>query len=515
MKKNTKPTVLIILDGWGLAKKNKGNAIALAQTPNFDKYWKEYPHAKLLTHGPYAGLPDMQEGNSEAGHENIGAGRVIKQDSVFINDAIEDGRFFKNTAFREAIKHLKKYNTRMHVMGLLSNEVSAHAYPEHIYALLELAEREKIDKVFLHLFTDGRDSAQHKAIEYLKNLENKFTNGEQIATLVGRAYAMDRKKDWNKVKRVYEMMVLGKGEQAESANEAILRAYDRGDTDEFVEPTVIVKNKKTVGLIQDNDIVFFFNLRSDRARQLTKVFAQDAFEKVNPGSFKRTKMPKNIRFVAMTDFGPDLSHVLTAFPSLDVENTLPMILKDYRQLYIAESEKYAHVTYFFNGGYADPVAGEKRIRIPSPDVKHYDEVPEMSARKVSTKVIDQLKKDKFDFITVNFANPDMIGHTGNLEAGIKACEVVDSELGKIIEQVRKKGGNVIVTSDHGNVEEMINLETDEVMTTHTKNPVPFIVISDKNVKLASKGELANVAPTVLEVMGVKKPADMTAKSLIK
>jgi 2,3-bisphosphoglycerate-independent phosphoglycerate mutase len=515
MKKNIKPTVLIILDGWGLAKKNKGNAIALAKTPNFDKYWRDYPHAKILTYGPNAGLPDMQEGNSEAGHENLGAGRVVKQDSVYINDSIIDGTFFKNTAFLEAIKHLKKYKTRMHLMGLLSNEVSAHAYPDHIYALLELAKRYKIDQIFLHLFTDGRDSSQHAAIEYLKKLANKFKNGEKVASLTGRAYAMDRKKDWHKIKKVYEAIVLGRGEKSSSPSEAILRAYNRGDTDEFVEPTVIMENKKPVALISDNDIVFFFNLRSDRARELTKALVQADFETKNSRSFKRVKPPKNIRFVAMTDFGPDLPHVLTAFPRLDIDDSLPIVLKDLRQLYVAEDEKYAHVTYFFNGGYADSIAGEKRIRVPSPDVKSYDEKPAMSAYEVADKVIKNIVEEKFDFITVNFANPDMIGHTGNLEAGIKACEIIDELLGNIVTEVRKKKGNVVITADHGNIEEMINLETNEISTTHTKNPVPLIVISDKSVKLSAQGNLSNVAPTLLDLMNIKKPQAMTGKSLIK
>ena len=309
IKKNTKPTVLIILDGWGLTKKNKGNAIALANTPNIDKYWKQYPHTKLLTHGRHVGLPDTQEGNSEAGHENIGAGRVVKQDSIAINNAIDNGTFFKNTAFLEAIKHLKKYKTKMHIMGLLSNEVSAHASPEHIYALLKLAEKQGIKKVFLHLFTDGRDSSQHAAIDYLKKLEQSFCNSEKIATLAGRIYAMDRKKKWENIKKVYDAMVLGEGEKAQSTSEAILRGYNRGNTDEFIEPTIIMNGKKPTALIEDDDIVFFFNLRSDRARQLTKTFVQPDFEKKNPGSFKRKKMPKNIRFAAMSDFGPDLPHI--------------------------------------------------------------------------------------------------------------------------------------------------------------------------------------------------------------
>lgn len=514
-KKIKKPTVLIILDGWGLAKKSKGNAIALAKTPNMDKYWKQYPHAKLLTHGPHVGLPGMQEGNSEAGHENLGAGRIVEQDSIAINEAIESGTFFKNTAFLEAIKHLKKYKTSLHIMGLLSSEVSAHAYPEHIYAILKLAEQQKIKNVFLHLFTDGRDSSQHSAIKYLKKLEQSFCNGEKIATISGRVYAMDRKKKWENTKKVYEAVVLAKGEQANSTSEAILRAYDRGDTDEFIEPTVILEKKKPVASVRDDDIIFFFNLRSDRARQLTKVFVQSDFEKKNPGSFARKKMPKNIRFVAMSDFGPDLPHVLTAFPSRDIEGSLTMALKDKKQVYIAEAEKYSHMTYFFNGGYADPVANEKRIRIPSPDVKSYDQTPEMNALQVSDKVIDGVQKNKFDFIAVNFANPDMIGHTGNLEAGIEACQVVDELVGKIVREVKKKKGTVVITSDHGNIEEMINLETDEISTTHTKNPVPFIIVGEKKVRLSSRGSLSNVAPTILDLMKVKKPKEMRAKSLLK
>ncbi|PIP17446.1 MAG: phosphoglycerate mutase (2,3-diphosphoglycerate-independent) [Parcubacteria group bacterium CG23_combo_of_CG06-09_8_20_14_all_35_9] len=511
------PFVLIILDGWGLAPPNRGNAVTLAKTPGMNSLWEKYPHSTLVAYGEKVGLPDGQDGNSEAGHMNLGAGRIVKQDSVYIAEDIKDRTFFKNTAFREAIKHLRKYKTKLHLMGLLSGNQSAHMSPEHLYALLELAKREGLDPVILHLFTDGRDSSQHAAINLLKKLEASFKNKEKIATISGRFYAMDRKKVWRRIEKVYNAMVLGEGERAKSAEGAIVRAYNRGQTDEFIPPTVIERNGKLNGLIQDNDIIFFFNLRSDRARELTKTFVQEHFSELNPGAFERKKMPKNIRFVAMTDFGPDLPHVLTAFPGRDVEKSLPMVLKGFRQLYIAESEKYAHITYFFNGGYADPVAGEKRIRIVSPNVDHYDDTPEMSAYEITETVLKKIKQKAFDFIAVNFANPDMIGHTGNLKAGIKAVEVVDECIGKIVKEVLRKKGTAIVTADHGNAEEMINLETGEVDTKHSTNPVPFIVINQKlkiKKQKLKKGILSDVAPTILKIMNLPQPPEMTGKSLI-
>lgn len=512
-----KNVILIILDGWGLSKERRGNAALQARTPNFDYYWSHYPRTQLCAHGDCVGLPNNQDGNSEAGHLNMGAGRVVLQDAVYISESVKDGTFFKNTAFIEAIKHTRKYKTKLHLMGLLSGEESPHMMPEHLYALLEFTRREKIRPVVLHLFTDGRDSSQHGAIKFLGKLKKEFKNGEVIGSVIGRVYAMDRKKNWKNIEKAYDLLTLGKGEQVESAEEAITRSYNRGITDEFISPFSIFKNGKPIGTIDDNDAVLFFNFRSDRARELTKTFVQSDFNKLNPNSFKRKKTPKNIRFVAMTDFGPYLPHILTAFPSRDITNTLPFLLKDFQQLYIAESEKYAHVTFFFNGGFAKPVAGEERIEIPSLCIDHYDEKPEMSILKVKDAVKERIKKKKHNFICVNFANPDMIGHTGNLEAGIKCCEIVDRCAGEVVETGLKNNFTSIITADHGNIEEMINLETGEVDTKHSKNPVPFILVSHDfkrgEIKLKN-GKLGNIAPTVLKLMKIEKSKEMVEKSLL-
>lgn len=512
-----KNIVLIILDGWGVSRERKGNAVLAAKTPNIGYFNLNFPSTSLLCHGKYVGLPGEQDGNSEAGHLNLGGGRVVLQDAVYVLESIKDGTFFKNTAFLEAIKHLKKYKTRLHLMGLLTGIESPHSYPQHLLGLLELAKRKKVRSPVLHLFTDGRDSYQYGATKFLKTLKKKFKNEEVIGTISGRFYAMDRKKNWKNIEKVYNALVLGEGEKKESAEEAITEAYKRGFTDEFIPPSVIVENKKPVGTIKDNDSIIFFNLRSDRARELTKVFVQPNFEKLNPGSFRRKRMPKNLRFVAMTDFGPDLPRVFTAYPSRDVVNSLPFALKGFSQLYIAESEKYAHVTYFFNGGYANPVAGEERIKIPSPDVKHYDKIPEMSAPIVTKIVKEKIKEKKYNFICVNFANPDMIGHTGNFEAGVKCCEVVDKYTREVVNTAIDNNFISIITADHGNIEEMINLKTGKIDTKHSKNPVPFILVDSrlKGKKICfRRGVLGNVAPTVLKLMEIQNPKEMTKESLI-
>lgn len=515
MQKNV---ILIILDGWGLSDKKKGNAIAQAKTPNFDYYWKNYPHTKLCAHGRYVGLPDNQDGNSEAGHMNIGAGRIVLQDAVYISNSIKDGTFFKNPAFRQAIFHLRKYNSKLHLIGLLSGEESPHSCPDHLYGLLELAKREKIKPVILHLFTDGRDSSPHGSIKLLRSLKKNFQNGEIIANIVGRFYAMDRKKNWSNIEKTYNLLTLGDGIRAENVEDAITKSYNRGLTDEFISPSVIVKNGRPIATVDDNDAIVFFNLRSDRARELTKAFVQEDFNNLNPGAFKRKKIPKNIRFVAMTDFGPDLPRVLTAFPSRDVVNSLPFVLGQKKQLYIAEAEKYAHVTFFFNGGWKGPVAGEERLMIPSPKVEHYDEIPEMNAIKVTETLKEKIKNGNYNFICVNYANPDMIAHTGNLMAGIKCCEILDKILKELIRESLNNNFSCIITADHGNIEEMVNIETEEIDTKHSKNKVPFILINKEksynNLKL-KEGVLGDIAPTILDLMKIQKPKEMTRESLIK
>lgn len=510
------PTLLIILDGFGLANpQNKGNAITPGTAPNIFEYMKKYPSSTLKTYGENVGLFKGQQGNSEAGHMNIGAGRIVKQDLVQISDAIHDGTFYKNEAFKQALFHVKKYNTAAHIMGLLTNGNSAHAYPEHLYAMLEFFRREKVEKVYLHLFTDGRDSGPHEALSFLHNLHGHMAANEKIATIMGRFYAMDRNKLWDRTQSAYEAMVLGKGCNATSAEDAISQAYSRGETDEFICTTVITDKNKPIGLIQDNDAIFFINARSDRARQITKVFVQKDFEKMNPGAFRRSKWPKNTRFVAMTDFGPDLKGVFTAFPSPDIENTLPIVLKEIKQLYIAESEKYAHVTYFINGGYADPVNGEVRVKVQSKTVDHYDKKPEMSARIITQRVLREMKEKHYQFYCINFANPDMVGHTGNFEATKKAVQVTDESVDVLVKETLRKDGQVLIIADHGNAEDVINIKTGEVDTEHSLSPVPCILISNHvRGKKLKNGILADVAPTILKLMSIDKPKEMTGRSLV-
>jgi 2,3-bisphosphoglycerate-independent phosphoglycerate mutase len=512
-----KTMVLVIIDGWGIGNpKDPGNPITPETAPNYFEFLKKYPNCKLEASGESVGLFKGQEGNSEAGHLNLGAGRVVRQDALYISGAIADGTFFKNNAFHQALHHVKKYKTAVHLMGLLSNHNSAHSCPEHLQALLELFHREKIKNVYLHLFTDGRDSGQYEAHKHLRLLEKFFHGNEKIATIMGRFYAMDRNKNWNRTKRAYEAMILGKGCAAPNAEEALRHAYNEGDTDEFACPSIIIEKKRPIAVIKDNDAVFFFNLRSDRARQLTKVFVQPNFKEANPGAFFRAKSPKNIRFVALTDFGPDLPGVLTAFPSRDVQKSLVQALCPRKQMYAAESEKFAHITYFFNGGYARHFCDEKWVKIASPEVKNYAEKPEMSAKQLTDYIVGAVQSREYEFIAVNFANMDMVGHAGNFAAAQKAVRVIDGEVARLIKVLIQNGGQAIITADHGNIEEMINENSGEPNTEHSTAPVPLILINSrvKTPHNLPDGKLANVAPTILKIMGIAKPAEMTAKSLI-
>ena len=517
-EKDNLPMILVILDGWGLALPNAGNAVTLSKTPAMDGLMRKYSSTKLYAHGKYVGLPSDQSGNSEAGHMNIGAGRIVEQDVIKISRSINDGTFFKNASFVEAIRHAKKNKSRLHLMGMISNGMSAHSDPDHLLALLAFLRIHKIKEVYLHLFTDGRDSPKYASLKLIEDIQKAFKNGEAIATVMGRFYAMDRKKTWERTEKAYNALVNGIGKKAVSAQAAVTESYNRGENDEFIEPYIITKDGKPLPRIASGDSVIFFNLRSDRARQLAKVFVQKEFCEKNKFCFLRKKFLYDLLFVAMTDFGPDLDSILTAFPSGDLKQTLPMRLEDLKQLYIAETEKYAHVTYFFNGGYADPVDGENRQVIPSPDVKSYDITPAMSSKKLCQEVISNLGKNKYDFTVLNFAAPDMIGHTGNLAAGIECCHEVDKYLGEIIKAYLHVGGTVLITADHGNIEEMVNLKTGEINTEHSCNQVPFIIVnknSGNKIKLRSGGVLGDIAPTILELLGLHKPKEMSGKSLIK
>ncbi|MDQ5938874.1 MAG: 2,3-bisphosphoglycerate-independent phosphoglycerate mutase [Patescibacteria group bacterium] len=516
-KNNKFPLVLMILDGWGLSKETTGNAIALAKTPNINNYFKKYSSTTINASAEFVGLPKAQPGNSEAGHMNIGAGRLVEQDDVIISKSINNGTFFKNPALLQVAKHVKANNSDIHLMGLICDVTSPHSDMDHLLSLLSFFVNKTKQKIYLHLFTDGRDSPRFAALKILNHYEKVFASPRvQVATVMGRFYAMDRKKAWDRTQMAFDAMTMGHGQTAKNAEDAVSQAYNRGESDEFILPTVIVdEQNKPVSVIGDDDAVVFFNLRSDRARQLSKVFVQPNFEKKNPDSFIRANSIKNLLFVALTDFGPDLDSILTAFPSMDLQGTLVSAMSDYRQLYIAESEKYAHVTYFFNGGYDRAIVGEKRVNIPSQVVPTYDLKPAMSAREITKYVVKALNKKQYDFIVLNFANLDMIGHTGNLQAAIKAVEVVDECLGSIMKTLLKKKGTAVITADHGNIEDMINLKTGEVETEHSCNKVPFIVINDQEkYKLKDNGSLCNVAPTILDILEINKPVEMTADSLI-
>ncbi|KKR07044.1 MAG: 2,3-bisphosphoglycerate-independent phosphoglycerate mutase [Parcubacteria group bacterium GW2011_GWC2_39_14] len=511
------PVVLLILDGWGIAKKNKGNAIELAHKPYFDRLWHEYPHAQLKAHGKYVGLPDDQVGNSEAGHLNIGAGRIIKQDSVLIFEAIAEGRFPKNLALNSTLQNVITNKSELHLMGLVSEEESPHSSLDHLYALVDLAYVRGVKNIHLHLFTDGRDSRQFATINIIDKIIARIDGQARLSTLIGRYYAMDRGKNWDRTEKAFRCLVQGQGLVFRSSHEALLHAYNQKKTDEYIEPSIIATDKKTVkdSRIKDNDAVIFFNLRSDRARQLTKSFVQDKFNKLNPNAFVRGPMLKNLTFCTLTDFGPDLDDIKTVFPSADIKNTLPMILKNHKQVYLAETEKYAHMTYFINGGYSEKVDSEGRLQIVSDNIMSYADRPVMKVNELTSAVKDFLKQ-KYAFIAVNFANPDMVGHTGNLQSTIKAIEDVDKCLGRIADAVLKKKGVLIVTADHGNAEKMIDLETNEVWAGHTTNPVPFIIVSNKKIKkLRPDGVLGDIAPTIYDLLEIKSLPTELNNSLIK
>jgi 2,3-bisphosphoglycerate-independent phosphoglycerate mutase len=513
-----KPTnILIILDGWGVAPKNKGNAIELAKKPFFNNLIKKYPNTVLNATGLAVGLSENERSGSEAGHFNIGAGRIIEQDSQIIREDIESGKFFKNPEILRVIDHSLAEKKNLHFIGLLSELDSPHSDPDHLYALLKLAKQKKIKQVYLHLFTDGRDTYRKRALVFLKDLRAKIEEIGigKIVTIGGRYYGMDRVKHWDRMQRAYDTMVLGEGNKSSSAEEAVENSYKQGLTDEFIVPTIIMdKKNKPIAKIKDNDSVIFFNVRGDRARQFTKLFVLDDII----GYENRPHKLKDIFACTLTDFGPDLP-VQVAYSSQEVENTIPSVLKNLKQLYIAESEKYPHITYFLNGGHKDLVDKEDREKIPSPNVFSYDQQPEMSANDITKVITSNIEYSVYDFIAVNYANADMVGHTGNLKATITAVEFLDKCLKQVIEKILESGGTAIITADHGNADEMIDLKTKEVMTMHSKNPVPFIIArngcSPEKCKLKSNGILGNVAPTLLDVLNIEKPKDMVLGSLIE
>jgi len=507
-----KPTVLLILDGYGERKEKDGNAIALANTPVMDKLKKEFPYVEGQASGLFVGLPDGQMGNSEVGHMNMGAGRIVYQELTRITKAIEDGDFFENKALKEAVEHCKKENSALHFMGLVSSG-GVHSHIGHIYGLLELAKRAGLKKVYLHAFLDGRDTPPDSGKSFLMDVEKKMQElgvGE-IATISGRYYAMDRDKNYDRVEKAYRAMVDGTGEKASSVEEAIDASYAKKVYDEFVLPTVIEKDG-AVHTVSDGDAMIFFNFRPDRAREICHAFCDDEFNFFNRGARKK------VFFVCFTDYDPTIPNKRVAFEKEEIHNTLGEVVSNLgkNQLRIAETEKYAHVTFFFNGGKEEPYENEDRILVPSPkEVPTYDLKPEMSCYTVTEKLTEAIRSGKYDLVVANFANPDMVGHTGVLSAAIKAIEVVDECMGKVVDAVESMHGNIFILADHGNADIMIDEKTGEPYTAHTTNPVPFILVSDEKHKLREGGCLADVAPTLLELMGIPQPKEMTGKSLLE
>lgn len=508
-----KPVMLAILDGLGLSDHKDGNAFSLAKKPNLDKIFKEYPRTVLGASGLSVGLPDGQMGNSEVGHLNIGAGRIVYQALTRITKSIEDGDIFKNEALLKAIDNAKNNDSAIHFMGLLSDG-GVHSHIDHLKGLIDFAAKSGVKKVYIHAFLDGRDTAPKSALTYIEDLEKHMAEVGvgSIATVSGRYYAMDRDKRWERIELAYNAMVLGKGEVATSPEEAVERSYHDNKTDEFVLPTVIEKDGKPVATIKNNDSVVFFNFRPDRARQITRAINDKEFD-----GFKRETL--NLVFVTMTEYDSTIEGVEVAFKPESYVNTLGEYVSKQgkKQLRIAETEKYAHVTFFFNGGVEEPNQNEDRALIPSPKVATYDLKPEMSAYEVTDEVLKRIDSDEYDMIILNYANPDMVGHTGVIDAAVKAVETVDECLGKVMDKILEKNGALFITADHGNCEQMIDYSTGNPMTAHTTNLVPFAYIANdaKEKELREEGILADIAPTMLQSMGLEVPKEMTGKSLFK
>lgn len=504
-----KPTALIILDGCGLSKRVEGNAVRAARTPTMDWLNANVPHSTLSASGLSVGLMEGQMGDSNVGHLNIGAGRIVYQDVVRISKAIADGDFFTNTVLVSAMEHPKKTGGALHLLGLVSPG-GVHSHSEHLYALLKMAKKHGLEKVFVHAFLDGRDVPPSSAHEYLAELEEqiKQIGVGRIASISGRYFAMDRDKRWDRVEKAYRAM-LGQGPTAVSSAAAIQEAYANGETDEFVVPRVITENGSPVGPIKDGDSVLFFNFRADRAREITWAMTNEDFQGFDRGG------KLDIFYATMTQYDAELD-LPFAFAPQDLRNTLGEYLGSLgkTQLRIAETEKYAHVTFFFNGGQEVPFPGEERILVPSPKVPTYDMQPEMSAPGVTERVVAEILSGKYDVIVLNYANCDMVGHTGVMEAAVKAVETVDTGLGKVLEALKKMGGTAIITADHGNAEQMVDFETGEPHTAHTSNPVPVWLFNAPEECSIKSGILADLAPSILDLMGIPQPPEMTGESLI-
>ena len=508
-----KPVVLMVLDGYGLNDRTEGNAIAMAKTPVMDKLMAECPFVEGAASGLAVGLPDGQMGNSEVGHMNIGAGRIIYQDLTRITKAIEDGDFFENKGLLKAMENCKKNDSDLHLWGLLSDG-GVHSHITHLYGLLEMAKKQGLSKVYVHAFLDGRDTPPASGKDYLVQLQEKMDEigVGKIASISGRYYAMDRDNNWDRVEKAYDSLVKGEGVKATSAIKAMEESYANNVTDEFVLPTVVTSEDGTpLSVVKKGDSVIFFNFRPDRAREMTRAFCDDKFT-----GFEREFL--DLTFVCFKDYDETIPNKTIAFEKESIENTFGEYLAKCgkKQLRLAETEKYAHVTFFFNGGVEDPNVDEFRLLVNSPkDVATYDLKPEMSAPEVGVDLVEAIKSDKYDVIVINFANPDMVGHTGVIPAAVQAVERIDELVGEAVEAVKEVGGAMFICADHGNAEKMIDYETGEPHTAHTTNPVPFILVNaDPSFKLREGGCLADIAPTLLELMELPQPEEMTGKSLI-
>ncbi|MDO4278817.1 MAG: 2,3-bisphosphoglycerate-independent phosphoglycerate mutase [Lachnoclostridium edouardi] len=507
-----KPVVLMILDGYGLNNNCDHNAVCQGKTPVMDQLMSQCPFVKGNASGMAVGLPEGQMGNSEVGHLNMGAGRIVYQELTRITKSISDGDFFENQAFLEAVKNCKENHSALHMFGLVSDG-GVHSHNTHIYGLLELAKRNGLEKVYVHCFLDGRDTPPASGKDFVAELEEKMKEigvGE-VASVMGRYYAMDRDNRWDRVEMAYKVLTEGTGEAADSAVDGIQASYDNGKTDEFVVPFAVTKNGRPTAVIKDHDSVIFFNFRPDRAREITRAFCDDDFQGFERGS------RLDLVYVCFTDYDETIGNKLVAFHKQTITNTFGQFLADHglTQARIAETEKYAHVTFFFNGGVEEPNKGEDRILVKSPKVATYDLQPEMSAPQVCDKLVEAIESGKYDVIIINFANPDMVGHTGVEGAAIKAIETVDACVGRTVDAIKKADGVMFICADHGNAEQLVDYETGEPFTAHTTNPVPFILVNaDPAYKLREGGCLADIAPTLIELMGMEQPEEMTGKSLL-
>ena len=507
-----KPTVLMILDGYGLNDKTEANAVAEANTPVMDGLMKDYPFVKGYASGLSVGLPDGQMGNSEVGHLNMGAGRIVYQDLTKITKMIQDGDFFQNPELLKACQNAKDNDSALHLYGLLSDG-GVHSHITHLYGLLDLAKKQGLEKVYVHCFLDGRDTPPASGKGYVEELEEKMKEigVGKVATVMGRYYVMDRDNRWDRVELAYKAMVKGEGVTADSAVEAVANSYADDKTDEFVLPAVVMENGAPVATIKDGDSIIFFNFRPDRAREITRTFCAEDFDGFDRGERVKTT------YICFTEYDVTIPNKNIAFPKTEISNTFGEFLaaKGLKQARIAETEKYAHVTFFFNGGVEEPNEGEERILVKSPKVATYDLQPEMSAFTVCDKLCEAIRSDKYDVIIINFANPDMVGHTGVEAAAIKAVEAVDACVGKAVEAIKEVDGQMFICADHGNAEQLLDYETKAPFTAHTTNPVPFILVNaDSKYKLRENGVLADIAPTLIELMGLEKPQEMTGTSLL-